>query len=254
MMWPRIMTALLLLSWGVFAWVSCQKGEMGTLSSRVVDLKGDAVPDAVISIEGLRARVHSQGDGSFELAFPPGSFEMNIDAEGYLPLKRPWNVTQSLDLEAAPITIIRRPGEIGLFRLGEGGYREISPGALVVDSPEEGRFLSATRHHVAFEGKQALSCFRAPLIWSSGGGSQLSARAFQIQAGDHLWPLEEGPSSGQAVSLESQDVGEGHLLIRVKGEGDIALLLERSGVEPKVYGLRLDTGCASIEGGQGGQP
>ncbi len=89
--WSRLLTAGVLLCGLSITEVSAQTGQTGIIDGSVVDrVTGEAVSDAVISIEGSNLRTTVSAIGRFELSnIASGEVVVLIEAPGFLPLRIP---------------------------------------------------------------------------------------------------------------------------------------------------------------------
>ena len=116
----------------------------GLITGRVVDNFDQAVPGAIVHVDGMAMRSQSDREGNFELPYIPGGFSVSVSADGYVSGQYRFDIAQATVYPAEPFRVFKIPVGEGFFvhgrkewiRLGECSIRQDSSGwMLVVGQP-----------------------------------------------------------------------------------------------------------------------
>src|SRR2546425_645934 len=77
------LTIALLL--GLFAFVATGCPTSAQIVGRVVDVWGNPLADATVSIPGFRFEAHTDVKGTYKLDYVPGRIELTVQKPGYVP-------------------------------------------------------------------------------------------------------------------------------------------------------------------------
>ncbi len=67
----------------LFALVAFASAQTKTITGKVTDPKGDAVPSATVMVKGTRTSTSTGNDGTFRLAVPSNATTLVISSVGY---------------------------------------------------------------------------------------------------------------------------------------------------------------------------
>ena len=73
----------ILTMFGVFVLVAVASAQTKTITGKVTDSKGEAVPSATVTVKGTRTSTSTGNDGSFRLAVPSNATTLVISSVGY---------------------------------------------------------------------------------------------------------------------------------------------------------------------------
>ena len=91
----RLITFLLLLTFGFYSNASVHFDDIGTISGKVVDAKtGEGLSWANVIIEGTTIGVNTDLDGNYELKIEPGNYNVIASYLGYAESVKPITVTK----------------------------------------------------------------------------------------------------------------------------------------------------------------
>jgi hypothetical protein len=94
----------------------CKKA---AISGRVIDLFGQPVAGATITIPKTAFTATSDAAGRYSLSYAPGQFEVHVAKATYTSATVPWNVTESTALPSADITLYPNPEKPGIYYVGK---------------------------------------------------------------------------------------------------------------------------------------
>src|SRR5437762_11529843 len=176
-----------------------------TVSGRVVDNAGQAVPQAIVEITQLGKSVTAGADGGFRLSLTPGRYTLAVRRHGFAPIVREISVgagQPALEIVLTPSAFQLEPVTVTATR--QALAIESSPlpaSALAGDELRAAQSVSLAHVVEALPGVRAITTgsqigkpvirgFSGPRVLVLENGSRLE---------DYSWSEEDGPSVETAV-------------------------------------------------------
>ena len=105
-----------------------------TLSGKVTDTSGEAVPFAVISLDKAKYATSADTDGSYSIILPQGKYEGNVSATGY----KPFLFTLTLSKDTVMDLVLQEDAVAlqGVNVYGKSSAKKLEEGAFAVNAVE----------------------------------------------------------------------------------------------------------------------
>ncbi|MCB9610733.1 MAG: carboxypeptidase regulatory-like domain-containing protein [Polyangiaceae bacterium] len=185
------------------------------IEGKVLDPHGAPLDGVSVKVLKSTFETKSSPDGSYEVPFAPGTFQVQFSKDGYTSHALDLDIQQAMRFPAEPSTLYPIPQESGLFWLSQGGLKAIDEAPMDTQRSGSGFSSTTTKIFCTGEGTLVLPQGRLQFVDTSDSilmVARLGGYGLVYAPKDRY--DEDSVEYNGLLQDEKQTVGEQSLLVR----------------------------------------